>query len=375
MDYRLFPFPTLTAGTITDGAVISAPSACQKCAAQPCTIEAGSDLMCCSFGYSYQRVSPNTVAIGLTVAGNTSSPKAATRFRNAPMNERVHPYQVASAISSATKVFDEQASRHDDKRSADILEVANTATMADLLAGLRSESREAIGQVHDYESLAIQIRQIVDALLLIDDNSNMDHVEQRLASATHEMKALYWTSRLMQTKLAGSRLLLVDNPFENDIHGEWRLHGIVHKYRQIFHYQCNEKDVSIQLLGESFGKIRGSQLALEHIPLVLIDNATKYAPPGTNVDCRLEEADGFVSLSVSSVGPKIRKSERESIFLPYKRAKAAQEQGQESGMGLGLALLRRCCEELDATSSVEQEPQASNSKGFWTTFSVRFRLI
>ncbi len=64
----------------------------------------------------------------------------------------------------------------------------------------------------------------------------------------------------------------------------------------------------------------------------LIENAVKYAPPGTTITVATELAEGRVRLSVIDEGPGIPEEWRERIFEPYARRDTRTARG--SGIGL-----------------------------------------
>ena len=71
----------------------------------------------------------------------------------------------------------------------------------------------------------------------------------------------------------------------------------------------------------------------------LVDNATRYAPPGTAVQvCARPEGDG-VRMEVSDQGPGISEEEADRVFERFYRADAARPAGA-GGAGLGLAIAR-----------------------------------
>jgi signal transduction histidine kinase len=103
---------------------------------------------------------------------------------------------------------------------------------------------------------------------------------------------------------------------------------------------------------------------------VLIDNAYKYAPTGSTITCALRESDQEIEFSVTSRGPKLERHERNRIFQPGYRAEAAKR--RETGLGLGLALLRVCCEILNADWKVHQSASGDRSDSYETSFTVTF---
>lgn len=69
----------------------------------------------------------------------------------------------------------------------------------------------------------------------------------------------------------------------------------------------------------------------------LIDNATKYG--GGDVTVALGRHDDLVVIEVTDKGPGIDPEERQVIFDRFSRGRVGRRRGQDSGSGLGLALV------------------------------------
>lgn len=74
----------------------------------------------------------------------------------------------------------------------------------------------------------------------------------------------------------------------------------------------------------------------------LIDNAQRYAPPGTTITVRLARDGDVARLAVIDAGPGIPPELRERVFEPYFRIPGSAG----SGTGLGLAIVREVVERL-----------------------------
>ncbi len=79
-----------------------------------------------------------------------------------------------------------------------------------------------------------------------------------------------------------------------------RRHGVIHEGRP-----------GLRVLGEA---ARLRQI-LEH----LLENAVKYAPPGTTITIRTDLQEGIARLSVADEGPGVPEEWRERVFEPYAR--------------------------------------------------------
>ncbi len=81
--------------------------------------------------------------------------------------------------------------------------------------------------------------------------------------------------------------------------------------------------------------IVGDRAALQALARNLVDNALRYAPPGTPVEVRVFAADAVPTLQVDDAGPGIASADRTHAFDRFYRHAASDE----SGSGLGLAIV------------------------------------
>jgi signal transduction histidine kinase len=75
----------------------------------------------------------------------------------------------------------------------------------------------------------------------------------------------------------------------------------------------------------------------------LVENAVKYAPPGTTISVGATLHEGFVRIAVSDEGPGIPAEWRERIFEPYAR----RDTHTARGSGIGLFAAKRLAESMD----------------------------
>lgn len=98
--------------------------------------------------------------------------------------------------------------------------------------------------------------------------------------------------------------------------------------------------------------IRGDATLLEQTVFNLLDNADKYAEPGTPTLVEAATRDeGSVVITVCDRGPGIRPDELEKVFEKFHRAPASD--GRAPGTGLGLAICRRVVEAFGGTIRAE----------------------
>jgi two-component system sensor histidine kinase KdpD len=86
----------------------------------------------------------------------------------------------------------------------------------------------------------------------------------------------------------------------------------------------------------------------------LLENADKYAPPGTPVDVTAAREGDRLVLRVADRGPGVPADERERIFQPfYRRPHVEPDAG---GTGLGLSISRRLAQAQGGTLVFEPRP-------------------
>lgn len=69
----------------------------------------------------------------------------------------------------------------------------------------------------------------------------------------------------------------------------------------------------------------------------LVENALKFAPPGSTVELHARRAGESVEFVVADRGPGVPDNEREGIFEPFRRPDGAARDGRGAGLGLSIA--------------------------------------
>ncbi|NEO34454.1 MAG: response regulator [Symploca sp. SIO3C6] len=103
---------------------------------------------------------------------------------------------------------------------------------------------------------------------------------------------------------------------------------------------------------------------LERILMELLNNACKYTPAGGTITVFAQATEQIIRLSISNSGVEIPPEEIERIFEQFYRI-PNNDPWQYGGTGLGLTLVKKLTELIEASVEVE-------SKEGKTTFSVNF---
>jgi two-component system sensor histidine kinase KdpD len=80
---------------------------------------------------------------------------------------------------------------------------------------------------------------------------------------------------------------------------------------------------------------------IERVFVNLLENASKYTPPGSTVTIAAEVVGSEVDISVSDNGPGLPKGREEAVFQKFTRG---ERESATPGVGLGLAICRAIVE-------------------------------
>jgi signal transduction histidine kinase len=121
------------------------------------------------------------------------------------------------------------------------------------------------------------------------------------------------------------------------------------------------RGVSIELHADAVPRVLVKADALRHMLVNLLDNAVKYGPPEQTIRVFVTQHGGGVSIAVQDEGPGIPDAEREIIWRPFTRGRAAMSKG---GSGIGLTIVHELARVHGGSAHVElAEPVERASPG------------
>jgi heavy metal sensor kinase len=99
--------------------------------------------------------------------------------------------------------------------------------------------------------------------------------------------------------------------------------------------------------------VAGDQVALQQLLNILIDNAVKYTPAGGQIIVQARAQDGEAVLVVQDTGPGVPPDEQPRI---WERLYRGDQSRSQSGLGLGLSLVRAIVEAHGGRAGVANAP-------------------
>jgi len=100
--------------------------------------------------------------------------------------------------------------------------------------------------------------------------------------------------------------------------------------------------------------VRGDQTLLMRALCNLIDNAIKYSPAHTRIECGIDEEPGFWRVHIRDQGQGIAAQDLARLFEPFSRV-GVETRGDVGGAGLGLAFVRTVAERHGGSVEVSSE--------------------
>lgn len=118
---------------------------------------------------------------------------------------------------------------------------------------------------------------------------------------------------------------------------------------------AGERGITLDVNTAPAPHARADRSALDQIFRNLLDNARRYAPPGSAIRVTSAPIDGRVRVAVSDQGPGIPVSQRERVFERFWRVDPGRSRA-EGGTGLGLSIVRHLVAGHEGSVGIEGEP-------------------
>lgn len=218
-----------------------------------------------------------------------------------------------------------------------------------------SKSRFVAAASHDLLQPINAAKLFISALQQTDlDNKQADvssRIEKSFQSVETILGALLDISKLDSGKVA---LNICD----------FELAPIFERLHEEFFVMAAEKGLDLRIV-QSTVSVSSDPTYLRRIIQNLVSNAVRYTQKG-RVSIGVRRRKDYVDIYVHDTGPGIAPNEKSRIFGEFQRASSSRS--DQSGMGLGLAIVERACQMLDH----DLELVSTLEKGTYVRVSVPY---
>lgn len=366
--WGLFPYPTFDSGGLVDGSLLPAHPDCADCPTRPCadaSLPIG-QVGVCRYGLSFARIDEARLVVGVVASEESVSKRAKRRLRNEP-SRRVRSADLHRSVASARELGPGAIKDFEQAKALVREEMSRDPSVYSAVAEhLRRDFDDTLSQSHDFMQLVKLVRGYAESLL---HRKRPDLPPDEAAELYPTEGAIYFSTGLMLLKIDSLAYLNEPNLAIGD-EKAFRVHALVLNYLRIYRWQAGQKNVHIGL-GSCYATAAYNNVAMGAVIQGLLDNLVKYAPSGSSASIAFEESGRSVRILFSSLGPRIDDSEKQQIFLPRYRGRAARDM-ESAGLGVGLASAKAISDVLGLELGVVQERQADPKYAdrFRTTFSV-----
>lgn len=117
---------------------------------------------------------------------------------------------------------------------------------------------------------------------------------------------------------------------------------------------AERKEMSMQVGAIPSGQLKGDKELLEYAFYNLLNNAVKYSPEGTGIECSCQVVGAQVRIAIRDQGMGMDAADLKRIFDRFYRSKRAEESGI-SGTGIGLSIVNEIVKQHQGRIDVESE--------------------
>ncbi|MBI5645275.1 response regulator [Candidatus Kaiserbacteria bacterium] len=255
-------------------------------------------------------------------------------------------------------------SLEEDRRVSTNLTLSQFATLENVLARVRSESRAK----NDFLAiLAHELRNplapVVSTIELMrlkgprdkDERGMLDIMADRMNTVRRLLDDLLDVSRISEGKITIKKEFVnLDSVIQNAVLS-------TDHYRRELHQNLVSKTHGVPLT------VVGDRVRIEQIVSNLLTNASKYSDSGDTITLATRTANGFAEIEVTDEGVGIDAGALEKIFLPFQQVEVGER--SMKGLGIGLSLVRNFAEMHGGTVTA-----VSTGRGHGSRFTVRLPL-
>lgn len=196
---------------------------------------------------------------------------------------------------------------------------------------------------------------------LSEDNYNLKSVRDR-------SKNVLSAAQLVSVRLNAYDFTLNPGLVETGSKSNMNLYKKFEKARYCLSVFAQEQGNSIDFKGSCHDSVYAYEI-LEILPYVLLENALRYSPKGTDITCEFTlKHSKLESITVQNIGPIVQKNELPTITEKGNRAKSVI--GKIKGTGKGLYIVKLICDYHGFDLLINSEPQNDDLGVFTVTIKI-----
>ncbi|MGC6483920.1 MAG: sensor histidine kinase [Synechococcus sp.] len=188
--------------------------------------------------------------------------------------------------------------------------------------------------------VAHELKTPVTALMLVSDRLETAVQHSDIVLVQRLKKELQRLQRLVEDLLELSRL---ENslPMDSSAYSPLVLSEVVRSAWSSIRPLAEQRNIGLELQGESKAFLRGDQPRLHRAILNLLDNALRYSPEGSRVEVDIQPSGGWWLLAVRDHGQGLSEPDLDKMFHRFYRGDPSRARSNRSGSGLGLAIVQQ----------------------------------
>lgn len=233
------------------------------------------------------------------------------------------------------------------------VEVRNPESELGELAGIFNEMLEQIERLilgmqqsldsvaHDLRTPLSRMRLSLEAALTTPDEQSLKEALMDCAEEGAKVEAML--RALMDLSEAESGIMKLHPETLN-------LSQLIRDCIDLYRYVAEDKSIEVVFTDEQDFFITADPMRLRQVMANLLDNAVKYTPPGGTVSLGIESVDQKVKITITDTGIGIDEQDQSLVFDRLYRADSSRS---ETGMGLGLSMVRAVVQAHKGTISLE----------------------
>lgn len=121
-----------------------------------------------------------------------------------------------------------------------------------------------------------------------------------------------------------------------------------------FSQTAKNKGIKINFSAANKININADRLLIKQLLYILLDNAVKYSPQGSEVKYRIFKSNNHIHIKISDKGIGIAKEDQQHIFERFFRSDKARNRNNK-GLGLGLSMAMMIAKQHQGTITVKSE--------------------